>query len=1703
MAATGLRRRGKPPYQGGAVRRGVFNQIDFTHYTPPTETRNWFHLGPVGDEFGEWAEVYFEDEYWSGDPSVLKRPQEVRDLLRTLPRRAKRDALRAMRGSQLRTELYALDQRDPITNNYVPGANGRPYTVTESLSGMRLEYAPSPEAQSQIVNRLSSIANQYVFFTFSLGSRTTQWERGHDPMTQFSFTADYDAYGQPLKQLAIAVPRGRNYRINAATDPEGGTLDTPFSGWMGDPYFATVSKSAYAQVDTGSQYMVDRVCRSTSYEILNNGTESVFELRDRVLNQELPIASGNAMFNIIGHSVNFYDGAAFNGLSFGQLGNYGALVRSETLVITDTIIAQAYGNTPECFKQSPDAPDWSESNGYPASFAGMLQNGDERLGYLPKDHATDANYTTGFYTATKQIKYDFHDDPATTKGLVLETRDPFDNASRIDYDQYKLLPVKAHQVIDSGTDHKLTTEAEYDYRVLQAKKITDPNGNQSEFGYTPLGLLEKSAIMGKEGENKGDTLDHPSVRMEYDFFAWKNSQQPVWVKTIQRINHWQDGINDETIEAIEYTDGFGRLLQTRSLAEDVLFGNTHFGSSGLPSGQSETNQPAIGVQRPLSSLPNVRVSGFQLYNNKGKVVEQYEPYFSKGFQYTAITQAEMDGWEAAKVKFFYDPRGQVVRTVNPDDSEQWILFGVPPILTGIELNELEIPKSYEPTPWENYSYDANDLAQHTHPSGSGVPSSHHWTPSSNLMDSLGRITRSVSRLVGSEQVVMNYRYDLLGNVLEITDALGRRVFTHTYDLGNKALHTWHIDSGNKRVVYDAMQKPVIGADEKGAESLNTYDTLNRLVLARAKDKNDEPFSLRQIIIYGDDETHSGLTASQAKGLNLIGLPYKVYDESGLLISNEVDFKGNILEKNRKVIKDDLLQTDSAYVIVWPELDDMDFETDSNALLEHKAHDGDLSSDGYVLNTEYDGLNRAIKVTLPLDVEDNRKEILPHYNRAGALERVEYDGTDYVNHIAYNCKGQRLLALLGNGVMTRYAYSQDTFRLLRQRTETFTQSGWEFTSAGSVKQDTAYAYDLLGNIVQITENRTDSGYGTTLAGTQGPTPDSLVRMFTYDPLYRLLSATGREGTNHSHNNIWNDPSSLAPTPGNTRAYLRSYEYDLMGNIRKMTHSAHLNSFTRNFVYDDIATDNRLSSIRDGSMSLLADFQYDANGNTGQSNTERFYEWNQADQLRFFKIDDGTTVSVYGQYRYAGGNRTKKYVKDASGNYTSTVYIEGVFEYQKLVKGANTYERNYTHIVDGKSQIATIRVGSDEDDMAESSFYIITDHLASSTVRLNSSSSAVIDREETYPFGETSLRDFAFKRYRYCGKEKDSESGLYYYGARYYAAWACRFISVDPLARDYPHLTPYNNAGNKPINAVDIDGKQGKNESGGADQKSSTNTTATPVGEKKVDQGGAVESQLYKVETVTTGVDGKTTTSVSWETRGVSNGHEFTTKHDKNFNPPGFSGSDDQSADTPGQDGPPAGNPVEETASSTDSPGENTTTEVAKDTVSTNQSEAVKPDGKGPEEGATNENTGGGGFYKNEYDGISDEFNQERIIAGVANDAVDKAAKDALNEKPKYRDSITPKQAAKEAKLLKGIRKVTAFLDDFLPGIDIGLVVADIVVKFIYFSKVVWSDVAKLIVEIASVANAAIGLISDGLDWFNQLDPIYKWVDEIFPPTYFGK
>ncbi|MEZ4909206.1 MAG: RHS repeat-associated core domain-containing protein [Saprospiraceae bacterium] len=60
------------------------------------------------------------------------------------------------------------------------------------------------------------------------------------------------------------------------------------------------------------------------------------------------------------------------------------------------------------------------------------------------------------------------------------------------------------------------------------------------------------------------------------------------------------------------------------------------------------------------------------------------------------------------------------------------------------------------------------------------------------------------------------------------------------------------------------------------------------------------------------------------------------------------------------------------------------------------------------------------------------------------------------------------------------------------------------------------------------------------------------------------------------------------------------------------------------------------------------------------------------------------------------------------------------------------------------------------------------------------------------------------YRFTGKEQDSETGLYYYGARYYDPRLGRFLSVDPLAEKYGAWSPYAYTFDNPLKFNDPTG-----------------------------------------------------------------------------------------------------------------------------------------------------------------------------------------------------------------------------------------------------------------------------------------------------------
>lgn len=101
------------------------------------------------------------------------------------------------------------------------------------------------------------------------------------------------------------------------------------------------------------------------------------------------------------------------------------------------------------------------------------------------------------------------------------------------------------------------------------------------------------------------------------------------------------------------------------------------------------------------------------------------------------------------------------------------------------------------------------------------------------------------------------------------------------------------------------------------------------------------------------------------------------------------------------------------------------------------------------------------------------------------------------------------------------------------------------------------------------------------------------------------------------------------------------------------------------------------------------------------------------------------------------------------------------------------------MDDQSRIALLRVGNDvhQDDKGPEVQYHLGDHLGNSNIVIDDSGNW-INREEYFPYGETSFGSFEKKRYRFSNKERDAENGLYYYGMRYYIPWLARWNSCDP-------------------------------------------------------------------------------------------------------------------------------------------------------------------------------------------------------------------------------------------------------------------------------------------------------------------------------------
>ena len=130
---------------------------------------------------------------------------------------------------------------------------------------------------------------------------------------------------------------------------------------------------------------------------------------------------------------------------------------------------------------------------------------------------------------------------------------------------------------------------------------------------------------------------------------------------------------------------------------------------------------------------------------------------------------------------------------------------------------------------------------------------------------------------------------------------------------------------------------------------------------------------------------------------------------------------------------------------------------------------------------------------------------------------------------------------------------------------------------------------------------------------------------------------------------------------------------------------------------------------------------------------------------------------------------------------------------------------------KAQVrAVARSFKDPDNYENLQFFYHPDHLGSSSFITNLEGE-VVQHIEYVPFGEVFIeeRNNVWNTpYLFNAKEFDEETGMYYYGARYYEPRLSLWMSTDPLEEKYPTVSSYSYTLNNPIKFIDAEGKEWK-------------------------------------------------------------------------------------------------------------------------------------------------------------------------------------------------------------------------------------------------------------------------------------------------------
>lgn len=939
-------------------------------------------------------------------------------------------------------------------------------------------------------------------------------------------------------------------------------------------------------------------------------------------------------------------------------------------------------------------------------------------------------------------------------------QDNFGQLSKVFYEpKYKLY---IERMIDA-LDNETWVEA-FHYRTLGPLRLRDANDNRMGVRFDELGLVTHTFVMGKANEQLGDFMDltaengefspqdDPTTRLSYEFrYLDSLGLLPNRVKMEARETHRFPDVAPAGAPPSTSTVWQVSYSYSDGSGHEVLKKiQAEPGEAPLrtASGQLLIN-PATGYPQQGPSPTRWVGNGRTILNNKGNPVKQYEPFFDSSPEYNQEQELVQLGHTPL---LFYDALSRPIRTEKPNGTFSKVEF----------------------TAWLQRSWDENDTVLESRwyseqssadeLDAAAKAAVHSETPTLVHLDSLGRTFLSVAHnktASTEERYSTRSEYDIEGNILRVRDARDNPVMTWFYDMLGNVCRQESTDAGTRWQLNDAMGKPIRTWDSRQHTLTYTYDNLHRPLSIQVNAGSGD--QIVEQIIYGE-----GISAFDPRTQNLRGKAWQHRDTAGLLESSAFDFKGNLLRNSRQLLQDFRNMPNWA----------------SNPALETEA---------FVSSTRYDALNRPVEMTTP-----DQSVVTPRYNEANLLKALEArlrgsnTPTPFVRKIDYNAKGQRTFIEYGNNSNTRYTYDPVTDRLLSLR-----------TNANAVTiQDLNYTYDPVGNITRIE----DKVQETVFYNWRSVDP---INTYTYDALYRLIGATGREHLGQmdlrNETDNWHNAWELQPNNARQmRYYEQYYTYDAVGNITKMQHVAGPGSWTRQNQYN--SGNNQLTQSNLGSRNHT--FSYNAHGSMSSMPHLSSMDWNFKEELAHAVRQDGSEV----WYVYdSSGQRVRKMYRTQSGVWQERIYLGGYEVYrERSDNGTLTLERESLHLMDGQQRIALIetRTQGNDGSPAQLQRYQYSNHLGTACLELDGQGT-VISYEEFHPYGTTAYQAVnadiraAAKRYRYTGMERDEETGLGYHRARYLVVWLGRWGSVDPKGIvDGINIFSYSQ--NNPITFFDSNG-----------------------------------------------------------------------------------------------------------------------------------------------------------------------------------------------------------------------------------------------------------------------------------------------------------